>query len=242
MNRLFFIFCLTAIFAGSSRTYGQEKSEKVNLSLEVANNFIWRGMANNTTPVMQSSVSFSPASKFTLGTWASTPLSTDWGDQQSEVDIFIDVQILPALSLFVTSYYVYGAGWKESYFNLKKEETGHAFDAQLKIGTDDFPLRAMISTIFAGADLNDKGKNNYSTYIELGYGKSGKHVDWEIFAGAVPMKSYFYGLTGADVVNLGFKVTKSFEITPTWSLPVSMKFTVNPARRAAFLTAAVALF
>ena len=239
MKRLFLVFYLcTTIFAA----YGQEISEKVNLSLEVANNFVWRGFANNTMPVMQSSVTFSPTGKLLFGTWASTPLSTDLGEQPILLDVFFEVQLLPALSLFVTSYYVYGTGWTESYFNLKKEETGHAFDAQLKIGTDDFPLRAMISTIFAGADLNEKGKNNYSTYIELGYGKSGKHIDWEIFAGAVPMKSGFYGLTGADVVNLGFKVTKSFEITPTWSLPVSMKFTVNPARRAAFLTAAVALF
>jgi len=240
MKRLFLVLYLcTAILAGAS---GQEKSEKVNLSIDVANNFIWRGFANNTTPVVQSSVTFSPTGKLLFGTWTSTPFSTDWDEQPILLDVFFELQILPALSLFVTSYYVYGAGWTESYFNLKKEETGHAFDAQLKIGTDDFPLRAMISTIFAGNDLNEKGKNNYSTYIELGYGKSGNHADWEIFTGAVPMKSGFYGLTGADVVNLGFKVTKSFEITPTWSLPVSMKFTVNPARRAAFLTAAVALF
>jgi hypothetical protein len=59
----------------------------------------------------------------------------------------------------------------------------------------------------------------------------------------VPFKSVnFYGVDGANVINLGFKLTKSFEITPTYSLPLSMKFTVNPAHKAAFLTAAVTLF
>ena len=240
MKRSFLVFCLcTTIFAG---TYGQENSEKINLSIDMASNFVWRGLANNTTPVVQPSVTFFPESRFSLGLWASTPFSTDWGDQPSEVDIFLNLQIIQGLTLNVMDYFVYGSGWSDSYFNLKREETGHVFDAQLIFASDNCPAKAMVSTIFAGNDLNDKGKNNFSTYIELGYGKSGKHVDWEVFVGAVPMKSGFYGLEGADVINLGFNVTKSFEITPTYSLPVSMKFTVNPAHKAAFLTAAVTLF
>ena len=240
MKLSFLVFCLcTTILAGA---YGQEKPEKVNLSMDVANNFVWRGLAINTTPVVQPTVTFLPESRFSFGLWASTPFSTDFGEQPTEVDIFFIIQISKFLTLNVTDYFVYEYDWPVSYFNLKREETGHAFDAQLIFASGDFPLKATVSTIFAGADLNDKGKNNFSTYIELGYGKSGKHVDWEIFAGAVPMKSGFYGLESADVVNLGFNVTKSFQINPTYSLPVSMKFTVNPAHKAAFLTAAVTLF
>ena len=232
-------FC-TAIFA-FSQAYGQEEPEKVNLSIDVANIFIWRGLAHTTTPVVQPIVTFSPVSKLSFGAWASTPFSLNWGEQPSEVDIFIDFQIAPFLTLNVTDYFVYEAG-SPDYFNMKKQETGHAFDVQLIFASDNSPFKALVSTIFASADLNDKGKNNFSTYIELGYGKSGKHVDWELFAGAVPMKSDFYGLEEANVINLGFNVTKNFQINPTCSLPLSLKFTVNPAHKAAFLTAAVTLF
>jgi len=107
----------------------------------------------------------------------------------------------------------------------------------------------MISTIIAGDDLKNewnsdgKRKNNFSTYIELGYGNTCKGIDWEIFAGMVPMASEnFYGITGASVINLGLGLSKSFEITPTYSLPLSIKFTVNPTMETVFLSAAITLF
>jgi hypothetical protein len=183
MKRFLIHFLCVAFFASSS-TSGQEKPEKINLSMDVANNFIWRGLANNTTPVVQPTVTFLPESKFSFGIWASTPLSSDFF-QPHEVDIFVDFQIAPFLTLNVTDYFVYSAG-SEDYFNLKKDTTGHAFDVQLLFASENFPLKATVSTIFAGCDLNDEGKNNFSTYIELGYGKTGKYVDWEVLLAWYP--------------------------------------------------------
>ena len=239
MKRLFLVFCFcTAIFAGAR---GQEKSEKINLSMDVASNFIWRGLAVNTTPVMQSTVAFLPESRFSFGVWASAPFSADGGAQPCGMNLFFNVQLSRFLTLNVTDYFVYGSG-SADYFNLKKDETGHFFDVKLIFDSEDFPLKAMVTPIFAGSDLNDKGKNNFSTYIELAYKKSGKHVNWGIFTGAVPMASDMYGIDGANVVNVGFNVSKSFQINPNWSMPLWMKFSVNPAGRTAYLTAGISLF
>jgi len=239
MKRLFFFMCIgIVIFATDSKTYAQDK---LNLSLDVASGFVWRGLAINTLPVVQPSFTFSPG-KFSIGVWGSTTFVSDW-DQPQEVDVFISYNFTPSFSINVVDYYVYNSNSfsfnKQSYFNYKKEETGHVFDLQLVY---DGVIKAMVSTIIAGDDLNDNDNNNYSTYFELGYGNTSYGVDWEVFAGAVPMTSSFYGISKGGIINFGLGLSKSFEITPTYSLPLSVKFSVNPATESVWLVAAITLF
>ena len=246
MKRFFFMICAGAMLANSSSLYGQENPSKFSLSMDVASGFVWRGLTLNTSPVVQPSFTFAPG-KFFVGAWASTPFTPD---EYQEVDLFVGIQFTPSFSISLTDYFGYDfGGWfAPSYFNYKKEETGHALDLQLVYdGTGSFPLKAMVSTIIAGNDLkgewdHEKRKKNYSTYIEVGYGNTCKGVDWEIFAGGVPMASEFYGIDGGKFINLGMGVSKSFEITPTYSLPLSVKFSVNPAMETVFLSAAITLF
>ena len=244
MKRLFLVICagLATFAITGGNAFGQEErnesDEKLSISVDVASGFVWRGLALNTSPVIQPSVTFT-SGKFSIGTWASTPFSSF--DYQ-ELDIFASFQLTPFLSIGITDYYDNSWG-AASYFEYDKKDTGHAFDFQLMYdGNGGFPLKAMVSTIFAGSDLNSKGKNNFSTYFELGYGSTCRKVDWEVALGAVPMSSGFYEIEEAKIVNLRFGVSKSFEITPTYSLPLSLNFTINPAAKIAFLTAAVNLF
>ena len=247
MKKLFLMICAGIVMlVNVSRIYGQDDTEKINLSVDVASGFVWRGLTLNSSPVVQPSFTLTPG-KFSIGAWASIPFTS--GEYQ-EVDIFINYQFTPSLSLSLTDYFGYEYwGWDAppSYFNFKREETTHALDLQLAYdGSGGFPIKAMVSTIIAGNDLkesNSKIKNNFSTYVELGYGNTCKSVDWEIFAGMVTMASEnFYGVTGASMMNLGLGVSKSFDITPTYSLPLSVKFVVNPTMETAVLTAAITLF
>ena len=243
MNRLFLLICAgLTMFAMTGNVLGQEEGtdgdEKLSLSVDVASGFVWRGLILNTSPVVQPSLTFT-AGRFSIGTWASTPFVSY---EYQELDIFANFQITPFLSIGITDYF--NNSWGAlSYFKYDKEDTGHAFDFQLMYdGSGSLPLKAMVSTIFAGDDLNDKGKNNFSTYLELGYGNTCKKVDWEVAIGGVPMSSGFYEIDEAKIVNLRLGVSKNFEITPTYSLPLSLNFTVNPTAKAAFLTASVTLF
>jgi len=243
MKRFFLLICASAMLANCSNLYGQENPSKFSLSMDVASGFIWRGLPLNTSPVVQPSFTFAPG-KFFVGAWASTPFTPN---EYQEIDLFVGIQFTPAFSISLTDYF--GYGWlAPSYFKFKKEETGHVLDLQLVYdGTGSFPLKAMISTILAGNDLKGEWdgstrEKNHSTYIEIGYGNNCKGVDWEIFIGGVPMASEFYGIDGEKFINLGVGVSKSFEITPTYSLPLSVKFTVNPAMEAVFLSAAITLF
>ena len=249
MKQIFLIICMVfALFIAGGNLNAQEidNGEKLNLSVDVASGFVWRGMANNMSPVVQPAVSFT-AGIFSVGAWASVPFML--GEHQ-EIDIFASLQIAPALSIVVTDYYVYdhfALLWNSSssYFNYKKENEDRSIDFQLIYeGSENFPLKAMASTIIGGYDLNEKGKRNFSTYLELGYGSTTKSgVDWEIFTGFVPMKSEnYYGIDGPNIINIGVGVNKNFEITPAYSLPLSLKISVNPAAETIFLVASIALF
>jgi hypothetical protein len=243
LKRLLFLKLCTIVvfFAQNSKIYAREDDDKINLSLDVASGFVWRGLVINTLPVLQPSFSFSPG-KFSMGAWASTPLVSG-SDQPQELDLFANYRLLPFLSINITDYYIYNANSSNSYFNYHKNETCHALDLQLIYsGCDRFPIKAMISTIIAGNDPNSRGNNNYSTYIELGYENSLKGVDWEVFAGMVPMSSSFYAIDGAHVINLGLGLAKKIPVTESYSLPLSMTFTINPAAKSVFLSAIMTLF
>jgi hypothetical protein len=241
MKRFFVTVCISiAAFSMNGGAFAQDDAgsdELLSVSVDVASGFVWRGIANNMFPVIQPSITFSPG-KFSIGTWASTPFSS--GEYQ-ELDIFVGYSITSSISIGVTDYFIYD-DTDYSYFE-RLQTGGHAFDLQLSYdGSGGFPVKAMVSAIIAGNDLNDKAENNYSTYIELGYGNKCRGVDWEVCAGIVPMKSGFYGVKDFNMVNLGLGVSKSFEITPTYSLPLALNFTVNPSAKTAYLVATVTLF
>jgi len=252
------IFLSVATFTFNSNVFAQddadeEDDELINLSADVASGFVWRGLVNNMSPVIQPSITFSPG-KFSIGTWTSVPFIRF--DESQELDVFIDYQITPSISIGICDYFLYDGSGEYNYFDYKRTNTGHYLDLQLSYdGSGKIPVRATVSAIIAGGDidkttfeetvsgnLTDDGKNNFSTYIELGYGNKLGGVDWEICMGIVPMWSYFYNIDCPGIVNLGLGVSKSFEITPTYSLPLSLQFTVNPTAKAAWLVAKISLF
>ena len=229
----------------NSVAYAQEESnEKFSFTFDFANNFVWRGQALNMSPVLQPEFSFN-IGNFSIGTWASTPFSSF---DYTELDLFVNYQLTPFLSVGIVNYFGYDNSFSTyNYFDFDKENTGHSFDLQVMYEGDN-GFNAMVSTIIAGDDLkyNDNGEvkgSNFSTYLELGYGSTTRYgVDWNFCVGFVPMASDFYMIDKANVVNLSFGVSKTFQITPTYSLPLSLNFTVNPAAEAALLTAAIKLF
>ena len=236
MKRVSLIIC---VFLITLVVNAQENGEKFNLSVDVASGFVWRGIPISTTPVIQPSITFAQRF-FSIGAWAST--SFDILEHQ-EFDIFVELDVAPSSTLGLISYYGYSPFG--NYFDFKKETTGHAFDLYFRYNGSN-GLKATLSTIVGGNDLrlkNGQLKQNFSTYFELGYGNTTMSgIDWEIFAGLVPMKSDFYAIDGAAFINLGLGVSKNFEITPTYTLPLSLKLSFNPAYDAAFLTATISLF
>jgi len=92
-----------------------------------------------------------------------------------------------------------------------------------------------------GADkqFDDPAKNNYSTYIEVGYGFKVSDYKLDLFLGMTPSDGmYGDGYGGRDgfaIVNAGVTGSKTIKITENWSLPVKASLIANPQARKLFL-------
>jgi hypothetical protein len=102
------------------------------------------------------------------------------------------------------------------------------------------PLWFTSSTFLAGNDfkykddLDEKGKQNYTTYMELGY-----NIDAPYAISLVPVlgvvlnnKAKYYSYADYDkpsFVNLGCKVSKEFKLSESVVMPVWLNYTYNAA-------------
>ncbi len=112
-------------------------------------------------------------------------------------------------------------------------------------GPEKFPFSGMVATYFHGNDkisgdtvfnANHKVesvgfKNNFSTYIELGYSFAIKEFNFDVFAGATPFSGVYsspaYG-GGFAVVNTGITGYRKIKITEKFDLPVKASVIFNP--------------
>ena len=251
MKRIFFIVCL-GLAALTLNAQQNDNSPRLNLNVDIASGFVWRGITLNTSPVFQSNATFT-SGNFLAGVWTSSPFFIR-GDEDSfrGLDLFAFYQLSPSFSIGIINYFPHDERhyWGDtSYFNYKREETGHAFDFVATFESRG-GFRAMSSVIFAGWDpnptelvTNDEWRRNFSTYLEIGYGNTtSSGLSWELFAGGVLMESMFYGVDGAAIINLGAAASRTIEVTPTFSLPLTLRLSMNPANQSAHLTASIALF
>ena len=206
---------------------------------DIVSNYVWRGVQQDVTnpsgtPNIQPYAAFT-AGKFTIGSWASSSFT----GTVKEFDIYATFAISSALAVTVTDY---NWGFTQSYFNYDGAVgSDHLYEVAVAYtGPESLPITASINTFFAGAnDVKTDGSQAYSSYLELGYVINSNA---KFFAGASLMESNaVYGTSGFGVTNVGFKVSKSIEITDKFSLPVYGVVTVNPYSGNAFFVAGVTL-
>lgn len=104
--------------------------------------------------------------------------------------------------------------------------------------------------MFAGADKNDKGKQNYSSYLELNYPFTVKDVDLNATVGMLPYEAGYnndvtpiYGVSnsGFAVTNVALKATKAINFNTKFSLPIFVQAIWNPRMEDAHLVFGVTL-
>ncbi len=200
---------LKAVFAGAlilSSTSAFAQSS-FGVGADVVSSYVWRGFKQtNTAPNVQPYTTFTTGG-LTVGAWG----SADFTGVLHEFDLYATYAISDKISVTLTDYnWTFG----KSYFDYGKS-TDHIFEATLAFaGTEALPISASINTMFAGADKNSKSDQAFSTYIELGYQVTDNA---KLFLGGSPIDDSAYG---AGVTNVGFKISKSIEISDKFSLPV----------------------
>lgn len=215
---------------------------------DLVSSYVWRGF-------YQTGVSFQPTLGFGIGgfsltAWGSTDFdgtSSSDGEAAKEIDLTAAYTFGDSgLTLSVASLWWAGQG-SNKYFNFKSHETAHHFEAGLAytLPLEKFPLSIAWYTMFAGADKNEKGKQNYSSYVELNYPFSIKSVDLNATCGFLPYEAGVgvYGVpnSGFAVTNLALKATKDIKVTDKFAIPIFAQAIWNPCMEDAHLVFGITL-
>lgn len=227
--------------------------QDITAGADVFNRYIWRGL-----DLGGKSGSIQPWAKlafgsekhiFGLGFWGAYSLAPSVND---EVDLYLSYTFNNTLTFTFTDYFFPGlnSGIKDKYFEYGKDSTGHILEGMVQYnGSEKIPFTFLLAMIFYGNDSRKSSGDIFmSNYIEGGYKRNFKGVDFNLFAGFSlnnPKEELgetsFYLNDGPGIINLGIKVAKPIEITEKFSLPLQCSLITNPELNKIYLTFGISL-
>lgn len=225
-------------------------SVSVDAGVTLTSRFIYRGINLGQAPQVQPSLALN-VGDFQAAVWSSHPIARP-SDQSAEtlagagnyreVNFWllynVDVGV-GTLTPYVQNHYNPNNG---PFFDLDNETTAHAFQGQLTFRGDErsAPVDAMVGYVFFG---NDGADVVGSVYLEGGYSFDVSGLAMRAFAGGVPGRSPFNGVTEsrAQVTNVGLSASRDIRLSDDFSLPLGVQFVVNPYTEDAFAAVSVSL-
>jgi hypothetical protein len=215
-------------FASDPKSSASDTTSDVSFSFnaDLVSRYVWRGLPMDLNANIQPYVSFS-YKNFTLGAWGSYAISNPY----AEVDLNLSYNI-GAFTLSVYDYFNEDETDMASsdYFKFSDTDTTntlHSIEGMLTFnGTDNFPVSLTLATFFYGNDKDDKNKNYYSTYLELGYEHTFGDNNLSFFLGGTFAEGMY--AKKAAIVNAGFTASRELKLSEKTSLPVSASLIVNP--------------
>lgn len=237
MKKLFVLLALmmSVLTVNAQET---EKSSPFGASVELTSKYLWRGQEYGEAPTIFPTLSFTTGGLCIYATGAYT-FDNSW----READLGISYTIKDFTLGIVDYYYPTPTGERDKLFEFDKDKTGHVFEGCLSYAPSSFPITALLSTFFYGADKNLEGNQAWSTYAELGY-----HYDFSetnIFSvtlGASLNKSLYNNLeTGFSIVNIALKYQTAIPTGKKFSIPVSAQYVINPQREKSYISFSIGL-
>ena len=218
------------------------KAQEFAVQGDIVSSYVWRGMYQGGGAAFQPTLGFG-FDNFSVTAWG----STNFSGGNKELDLTLAYKFGKAgPTLTVADLWWEGEG-AYKYFNFKSHETAHHFEAGLAytLPVEKFPLSIAWYTMFAGADKDGKGRQNYSSYVELNYPFSVKSVDLNLTCGFLPYEAGVgvYGVpnSGFAVTNVALKGITEIKITDSFSIPVFAQAIWNPRMEDAHLVFGVTL-
>ncbi|MGF1669203.1 MAG: hypothetical protein ACFCU6_02045 [Balneolaceae bacterium] len=187
---------------------------QLNLGVDVASRYVWRGADFGNSPSIQPDISAS-FGNFEIGAWAA--IATQGDPEGTEVDWYasytIDTNASGSFSLSLTDY------------TFPELPTGNYFSKEAHFlegavgysGPSSFPVSISTGVFFTNDD-------DYSIYTEIGY--EIKMVN--LFFGFTPKESELYGTRKAGVINTGISASKAIRITDSFSINLNTSIIGNP--------------
>lgn len=212
------------------------------VNADVVSNYIFRGRKFGNI-CLQPSFGYA-AHGFTGKVWA----STEFGKDENEIDLYVEYKY-KGLTVSLQNVFFQPSGKSFDYFNYRKFETMHDFEAGIKYCLSErVPLTLAWYTKFAGSDymMNHApdnrefmGRQMYSTYVQLSYPFSVRDFDCSAEVGVTPWEG-----TYADrfaVNNVTFMVTRKINVAKNFSFSLFGQLTVNPFDNRAFFVGGLSI-
>lgn len=189
---------------------------------DFVSDYIWRGADQNSGFSVQPSLTLGYAG-LSFNVWGSQTLSR-WNAESPAKEFDINLSYaLNNFSITVSDYW--WSGVNQPYGHYKDS---HFFEGTLAYCFgESFPLTLSWSTMFAGADKNDEGKLQGSTYINASYPISlPADITLTSAIGFTPWKGYYHNK--AAFTDISIKANKDIKVTDKFSIPVFVQSIVAP--------------
>lgn len=213
--------------SGGSDTLGTTRRHpiEIDLTLELMSSYVCRGS-------YQAGCSFQPTLEASwrglfLKAWGSTDLE---GVRMREVDLTLGYRI-QRFEAAVTDYYVTPADG--GGFFTAGDRGPHIFEASVAWTVSErVPLRLWWGTVFAGADVADDGRRNFSSYLHISYPFAVRRiVDMRAGIGMMPWSTEnCFNTKGFAVTNVYLNASKDWTIRNSMKIGLLAQVICNPYR------------
>jgi len=228
--RLAFLLVLTLLLSSNLTTNAQGK---VTVSPSLTSRHYWRGIMVSNTANLEVDMAYTNKN-FTFGAWGGYGLDNTY----SEFDFHVGYKFNEYVNIAVWDLYANrdrATINDYNYLDFDRKTTNHLIDATININFgENFPLTASWSTMLYGRDLDAEGKQNYSSYLELGYPVEIGGQNISFFAGMNMFEECVYGQS-VGFVNVGASASHDIKISDNYSLSTWAKIAINPQAETANL-------
>ena len=217
-----------------NKTYAQDKFT-VNGKADFVSDYIWRGADQNSGFSVQPSLTLGYAG-FSINIWGSQTLSR-WNVETPAKELDINLSYsLNKFSETVSDYWWSGVNQPYGYY-----KDSHFFEGTLVYCFgESFPLTLSWSTMFAGADKNEEGKLQGSTYVNASYPISlPADITLTPAIGFTPWKGYYRNK--AAFTDISLKTNRDIKVTDYFSIPIFVQAIVAPVYDRTYLVAGFSL-
>jgi hypothetical protein len=251
------------LFLGQMTFYAAAQSidttyKPIEVHLQIKSMHLWRGLEITTSPYLMGIMNFTDKSgRLKIGARG----SSGWNGEYRQLDYFASYQYknvrLVLFDIFNSSKTL---PLSTNLFDYNAATTRHFIDATIGYTVSKkFPLDIAWSTLIAGRDRDvlpgdsasiggkdplRRGKNRYSTYVQLTYPVTLNDIRLDFFIGGVftlnGQKNSFYA-NKSGIATLGVAANKKVSVGK-YSFPVSLAPTWNPLRKTGGVVVGVSLF
>lgn len=210
----------------STTTMAQDKLE-VSLGADVVSKYVWRGFDQGSGASIQPSLGLAYKG-VSLSAWGSTSITSL---EPKEFDITLGYNI-GGFGISITDYWWAGESGKYGHY-----KNSHYFEGALSYHFGEkVPLTVSAAMMFAGADKNPEGDQNFSTYFNASYDIACPEDITLTPSIGVSTKSYLYtGEKISGITDISLKAAKEIKVTDSFSIPIFVQATVAPAMDKTYL-------